>query len=423
MSCNIKYDNIIFSVKKISRFNNTEYYIFIGTVDKDIHEILLKLENRKNINKDEVIILKKKYPNDYNDWINVVKGKYKIKFIPNKIYIDDSINEIRKKIFIYLSNIEEKIFILPENQEIWLETNDNKSEIIGYYYENIKNKEKNISIPHIIENNKFNKNNIKNFDISNLKKNTSENNMLLYDLFENSKYLKKIIFLSDAKEEEKYLKMNKIIITHDLINNYFKKYWPYVNLNYDETNIKNNYLILKDYYSKENYIFDLINNIPNNNEKFGSCNILTVKLSVSDNKNIINEYNNDYDNLNDGYIDLYQIFDYIIEQKIDENTPFIKYSEDILESPFSIISKKAIDNNIIDIEILKKWIGVNQPFRKMNGIVIKRYLKNYNNIPRYSSISLSKNGRLTINVSYKEDFNADFNDIEYVIKNCKKFIL
>lgn len=420
MSCDIKYDNIIFSVQKKSRFNNTENYVFIGTVDEIIYNILLKLENRKSISKEEVLLLKKTYPNDYNDWINIVKNKIKIKFIQNKIHIDDSINEIRKKIFVYLSNYQDKIFILPENQELWLETNNGKSEVIGYYYENIKTKEKDNILPH--EDVKFNKN-VKNFDTSNLKKNTSENNMLIYDLLNSNKYLKKIIYMSDAKEEEKFLKLNKINITNDLINNYFKKYWPYVNLNYNVEDVKNNYLLTKDYYIKENYIFDLINNIPNNNEKFGSCNILTVKLNVSNSDDYNNDYNNfNIDNSEYEYIDLFPIFDYIKDQKIDEKTPFLRYSEDILEAPFSLISKKAIDNNIINQDLLKKWIGINQAPRRMNGIIVKRYLKDYNNTPRYSSISLYKTGKLTINVSFKEEFNANFSDIEYTIKNCKKFI-
>ena len=415
MSCDIKYDNIIFSVQKVSRFNNTENYVFIGTTEKNIYDILLKLETRKTITKDEVLLLKNTYPDDYMEWINIVKNKIKIKFIPNKIQIDDTINDIRRKIFIYLSNFEEKNFILPENQELWLKKINGKSEIIGYYYENIKTKEKDISIPHIIEHVKFNKN-VENIDTHNLKKNTSENNMLIYDLLNDSKYLKKIIYLSDAKEEEKFLKLNKIIITDNIVNNYFKKYWPYVNLNYNAEDIKNNYLLTKDYYMKENYIFDLINNIPNDGQKFGSCNILTVKLNV----NNMEEYNNEYSGVE--YVDLFTIFDYIRQEKIDENTPFIRYSEDILEAPFSLISREAINKNTVSQDSLKKWIGINQPPRRMNGIIIKRYLKDYNDISRYSSISLYKTGKLTINVSFKEEYNANFNDIEYTIKNCKKFI-
>ena len=416
MSCNINYDNIIFSIQKISRFNNTENYVFIGTTNEIIANILLKLEDRKAIIGDEVKILRKTYPDDYNDWINMVKNKIKIKFIKNKIKIDDTISEIRKKIFVYLSKPDENIYILPENQELWLNKNNGESEIIGYYYENNITKEKDIINSHIKDHQKFNKNIIKNFDIHNLKKNTSENNMLIYDLLDNN-FLKKIIYVSDAKEEERYLKNIKINITEDIINNYFKKYWPYVHLNYNLEDIKNNYLLSKDYYLKENYVFDLINNISIDNEKVGGCNIITMKLNVNDDNN--NDNNND---INGEYIDLFQIFDYIKNEKIDEKTPFIRYSEDILEAPFSIISKKAIDNNQVDQDLLKKWLGVNQQVRRMNSIVLKRYLKDYNNVPRYCSLTIYKSGKLTINVSFKEEFNANFYDIEEVIKNSKRII-
>ena len=101
MSCNIHYDDIIFSVYKVSRINNNNiYYVFIGNTDKKIDNILKKLEQRKNITKDEVKILIQYYPNDYMNWVNIVKQKIKIVFLPHKIYIDDTLNEIRKKIFV-----------------------------------------------------------------------------------------------------------------------------------------------------------------------------------------------------------------------------------------------------------------------------------------------------------------------------------
>jgi len=415
MTCNINYDNIIFSIQKISRFNNIENYVFIGTTNDIISNILLKLEDRKSISGDEVKILRKMYPDDYNDWINMVKNKIKIKFIKNKIRIDDTIGEIRKKIFVYLSKPDE--YILPENQELWLNKNNGESEIIGYYYENNITKEKDIKHPHIQDNQKFDKNMIKNFDIHHLKKNTVENNMLIYDLLENN-FIKKIIYVSDAKDEEKYLKNNKINITDSIINNYFKKYWPYVHLNYNLEDIKNNYLLSKDYYLKENYVFDLINNISIDNDKVGTCNIITMKLNVNDDYN----YDNNNNDINGEYIDLFQIFDYIKNEKIDEKTPFIRYSEDILDAPFSIISKKAIDNNLIEQDLLKKWLGVNQQVRRINSIVLKRYIKDYNNIPRYCSLTIYKSGKLTINVSFKDEFNANFYDVEDVIKNSKKII-
>ena len=134
MSCNVKYDDIIFAIYKKSRIGKDEYNVFIGKVDEKIDIILKKLEKRANIAKEEVLVLKLAYPQYFIEWINIVKNKIKIKFINIKINIDDTISEIRKKVFVYMSNNEEKEYILPENQEFWLEKENKTNEIIGYYY-------------------------------------------------------------------------------------------------------------------------------------------------------------------------------------------------------------------------------------------------------------------------------------------------
>jgi len=426
MSCNINYEDLIFSVQKMHRndkngYDIEEYCIFIGTLEESIEKVLYKLEKREKglvITKDDQILLKKYFGDYYIDWINLLKKKVKLRFINNKIHIDDTISEIRKKIFIYMSDFENKRFILPENQQLWLENKNGNYEIIGYYYEKNDNKEKSFITPSIYE--QFNKDKHY-FNEKNFKKNTSENSMLIYDLIQSDGFKKKIIYLSDAEDEEKYLKSKKIDVSENLINKYFKKYWPYVNLSYNQTDIKNNYLIMKEYYTNENYIFNLIDKNKKNekNNYLGSCNILTIKLSVNKDLNNLNNKNNDY---SQNYVDLFPIFDYLRENKIDEKTPFIKYSEDILEAPFSIISKKAIDNNKVSKDNLKGWLGLNNEHRRMNGIIFKRFLKDYNNEPRYSSIFLRKSGEIIINVSFDADNSANFSDIEVSVKDCKKII-
>ena len=409
MACDIPYDNVIFSVHKMSRYNNAINYVFIGIIEPKILEILKKFEDRKKITGDEIKILKEKYSNDdINNWINIVKNKIKIKFIQEKIQIDDTISDIRKKIFIYLSDIENKKYILQENQELWLEKKTGNYEIIGYFYENIKTKEKLKIKPQIYED-PIDKTNFKNysFNTKDLKKNTSENNMLIYDLLVN---FKNTIYLSDAKEEEEYLKSKNISITEKLIDNYFKKYWPYVNLSYKVEEVRTDYVIMKEYYNKESYIFNLINTIPIDKNYFGSCNILTIILNINDEKN-------------SQEIDLYQIFDYIKDNKISDKIPFIKYSEDSLETTYSIISKEAIKNKKLDKNLLKSWLfGIKDSIKKINGITIKKYLKEYNNESRYSNIFINKSGNISLSISFKSENNASFNDVEYAVKDCKKLI-
>ena len=419
MSCNISYDNLIFSIHKLSKNEKiNDYYVFIGKTDENIKKILNKLENRLNIPKEEVLLLKNNYKDYYLDWISIVKKKIRIKFIPVKIEIDDSINEIRKKIFVYLSDEKNKYFILPQNQELWLQHLDGKMEIIGYYYyKNTKTEEKEYITPSIYE--EFSEN----FDEKAVKKNTSENNMLIYDLLENSTFKKHVIYLCNAKDEEEYLKSKKIAITDRVINKYFKKYWPYINLNYNYNEIKNEFILLQDSCKKEDYIFELINDHKNNKKNFGSCNILTAKIETINtgtdiNNIVLNE------EIYDKYIDLYPIFDYIRENVISENTPFMKYYENILESPFSIISKEAINKNIISQKTLREWLNLNPDsyHKKINDIIIKRFLKVYNNENRFYHISLNRFGIVKINISFDNVNNATFYDINNAINDCKDFI-
>ena len=415
MACDIKYDNIIFSVYKKSRFNNNEVYVFIGVVEEKIKKIFDKLEKRETIIKDDILLLKDKYPHEFMDWINFVKSKIKIKFINNKIHIDETISEIRKKIFVFISDFDKKDFITPENQEIWMEKEKTGvHEIIGYNYENIETKDKELTKPHVYEN--FNFKNNYYFDKNKYKKITAENNILIYDLINELK-LKSLIYVSDAKEEEKYLKSKKVNITEGLIKNYFRKYWPYVNLSYDVNEVKNNYILLKEYFEKEEYIYKLINNIDINKNEFGSCNIFTANIGINENSILFT---------NSGekeYIDLFPVFDYVKDNKIGHNIPFVKYSEELFEAPFYIISKKAIDSKNIDKKVLSKWLGIdNDEQRKMNGLLVKKFIREFDGKPRYYTIIIDKYGIITLLIAFDRDNNATFDDIEYVVKDCKDFI-
>ena len=106
-----------------------------------------------------------------------------------------------------MSDYENKNFILPENQQLWMQNKKDNYEIIGYYYENPENKLKYFSIPSLYKTFDEKINNDFNYKI--LKKNTSENSMLIYDLIQNNNFKNNIIYLSDAIDEENFLKSIK----------------------------------------------------------------------------------------------------------------------------------------------------------------------------------------------------------------------
>ena len=71
--------------------------------------------------------------------------------------------------------------------------------------------------------------------------NYKDKHNLIYDLLNTSDYEKTgIIYLYDALEEEHFLKTKRVQINSKVINNYFKKYWPYVNLSLELSDVKNN---------------------------------------------------------------------------------------------------------------------------------------------------------------------------------------
>jgi hypothetical protein len=399
----------------VSRFkNNDKCYVFSGTVKKEIKDIFIKLENRKPITKEDQKILKDNYPNYYMLWIDFIKKGIPIKFIEHKIHMDDNVNDIRKKIFVYISDNK---YLLPKNQELWLQKKDKTYEIIGYNYTNNITKEKIKLVPHIYkkvdnvellfqENSDF---------FTNSKKNTAENNMLIYDLLANSEFMNEIIYVSDAMDEKKYLE-TKIQgnIDKNKSKNYFKKYWPYADIEFKDKNIQSELILLKDYYKKEQELFDLMGTIKINKDYFGSCNIITALFTINGdpyNEEGVQEF-----------IDIFPIFDYLRETKMDEKTPFIKYSDESFDTPFYIISKKAVANNKIDKKTLRNWLGINKEHRKLNGLTVKRYLKDYNGKPRFSEIFITNTGKIALNMSFSTESNANFKDIDEAVKDCKKFI-
>ena len=149
MLCNLFYETPIYSIEKVSR-KETISYIFIGKVKKEVREILDLFEKKKSITKDKLSILKKEYPNDLKSWIETVKSKTKMKFLEERIWTDDSIQEIRQKIFIYLSDPSNNKYILPENQELWIQS-DKTTDVIGYYYQSSITEERIPILPHLID--------------------------------------------------------------------------------------------------------------------------------------------------------------------------------------------------------------------------------------------------------------------------------
>ena len=185
-----------------------------------------------------------------------------------------------------------------------------------------------------------------------------------------------------------------------------------MNLNYNLKNVKNDYLLKQKIFEKETNLEKIFNKYKNNNQYLGKCNIVFMIFKVNENSN------NDQKEI----LDLYQIFDYLREKKLGNDLPFIKYGDESFNIPMSLISTEAIYNNKINKLILNDWIGINKITNRINGIMIKKYLKDYNDQAKYVSMILRKNNELSVKLSFDADDNVDLYDASYSIKNIKKLV-
>lgn len=402
MTCMIHSKNLYFTLNKVSR-NEQIAYIFIGNIKPSIKDKLEILEKGKNIKLDKSLDEYKEYIKTWNEFI---KKNVKIKFIYDLIEINDSIGNIRKKIFYYCSNPNKNNFILPENQELWVKNKNNENEIIGFYYENMNNDKIKMK-PLVNEKKKENMNIKKNIKY---KINNSENNILINDLIDFIGIKNNIIYFSDALEEYNYFKKKLKKINNSKITLYFKKHFPYLNLNINKKNIENKFKLLKEKFKKEEYLKS-IDTKYNKDNLLGNCNITNISLKI--NQHVTNSIEE---------IDLYQVFDYIRDKKLGDDIPFIKYADDSFQIPISLVSVEALEQNKVDKSIVNEWIGINKITNKYNGLILRQFLKKYNNKQKYIYLFLKKNTELLFNLRFDENDQATIKDIIEGVNNTKKLI-
>jgi len=125
MSCELNLSNPIIIIDNIITKKLHKLYAFVGNeLDNDTKKILHKIETKKTITTTEQTIVKK-LSKHWKSWTT-----NDIKFIYDYIRLDDSINYIKKKIFIYLSNTEQKNYLLEKNQELWIDLGNKEYKIL-----------------------------------------------------------------------------------------------------------------------------------------------------------------------------------------------------------------------------------------------------------------------------------------------------
>ena len=359
-------------------------YIFIGLVDKDINLLLTESFSKKIISSKNMKKIEKLFPDNFNYWFKIHKSGIPIYLIPDLIYIDDTIQSIRKKIFLYLSNKDN--LLIENNQELWIENKeyvkdpnncivDNRKYIpLGYYYKNYKY-EPSIHKDIIVDYENF-------VDSNGISLNSYElqNNIhyIFHDIINFKNISNNTIYMNNLEFDMEYMKKKHIIQNDTLLHGYIYKYFPKKKTEYDKKDYKDTFIKYKKLFEYELFLFTLINkNIES--DYLNKYNIVAIRLRSN---NCEKKIMSDYSLIGKNDIDLMKIFNLL---DVSEDVPFIKYKKKIeWFSPMIKINKSSIKKNLVEKKQLFKWI-VSNP----RGLLIKKYMfTDEENNHKYMSVNI-----------------------------------
>jgi hypothetical protein len=405
------YENEIFKIVRVNRLKKNVTYIFVGNQEKEIKEILFHLENGEKINEKDHSILKAHFKSNYQYIIN--NRTKNIKFIYHGIYVDDTIQNIRKKIFVFLSTEKD---ILPEkNQELWVQMTNKKFQILGPTWINITVE------PSILQQNitqdlnlLFKKDRIR-FEKDQLK---NINDQTLFDATDGLKFENREIYMNMLEDDIEFLRQKGQKLEKNLIEGYFQKYFPVGEIDYDRSSIQKEIDKLRSIMKAEDRLIQFVEKIPIDESLFNGCKIIQVLLHIT------NPYEHEF-------IDLLKIFNLF---SLDEKTPFMRYKDMEWAAPKYIFYKPLIDNKIISEKQMRNWISSTKKVKdstehvikeiqySVRGLTIKRYIYTLDGEPKYATINIYRNGNMEIRIAFKEKQHASLRDVYNALKDIGKLI-
>lgn len=423
MSCDIKINSPIYRVIYTSLLEKKKkIYIFVGNIkDSGIKKILKKVKSGENLLKQEIIKLKNSGIEDLYRVIYPYTTKLKIdeeiEIIYRRIRNDDTISEIKKIIFVSVSDFENQKFITINNQCLWMERENNKVKILGLFYEGKDINPKDIYKKKV----KIDKSFIK--DDGRMKKLevVSNNDELIGNLVDECKIAKNKIYMLNGQDIYDFMVSKGINVIRKIKNGFLKKYFPRFDILpitksielYDKILARTNY---------KNYVFNILDDIKIPVEGVKNCLITTIKLNTVK-KEICNFYGEE--NIQ---VDLYKIFYYLSTNKsIDySKMPLVKY-----KNQKEKINKIFIWKNLkkmIGINMIKSWVNLKKKGRNFvlkqstTSVQIKRFYKKINNIPIFYTLILWDKGNVTAQISFRENYDSSFKDIQYLCDDIKEVL-
>lgn len=357
----------------------------------------------------------------YNPIITIIliKPDKEIKFVfDNKstkdfIYLDDTLNIIKKKIFKFISNPSKDYYIRENNQQIWTQPSPGSYKVLDFHYIDKQTDSIIPIIPAIYDSTKPDPNFVDDNGVKqSLYRYINQNNMILYDLIDLTNKHELTLYVCNLDD----IKLDQT--NTSIIYGFINKHFPQSELK-KEINNKLDYKIIGEQIEREKVINDFLDNVDIDEKQIKDCKINHFFLDVN------------YNDI-DKYIDLMKIFNYLREH-LSIDIPFIKYKEPDWEQPYSSLYKPMIDDKIINEKILiEKWLynikkdrvsGKLIPLKELaKGIIIRIKTHEHHGLPQYGIIQIYNTGKLSYIVNFEEGYDADISDVERCINNLHQLI-
>jgi len=424
----------VFVVTRLFRDGTPLHYAFVGEEITKKHKDLLgkistTLPNATEEKRLEKIFSKK----TIKLFKTILSNDEEINFIPDKIWLDDTIYQIKIKLFSYLSSLNQRKFLLPQNQQLWVMMDrDGRKKDIILGIEFIKQIEKAdgtktlsypMSYPPALDTDKVEVDN--EFLTANGERTSdvqaiNEESDILYDFLTKRGRFEEVnrIFLYMLSDEIQWYrqKFKKDDISKKVWNGYFLKQWPFADTDIGLNQVVRMYREVNLSVKATEKVIAAVKEediIPD--PKLGPCYawqlIMWSRLLVRKDTRPFR-------------MDMAYSF---LRSLLSDNIPFIYYTSDKDKRPFVSVYEPALDTGIITGNRLREWVftkgasGKYVPKEKKN-IVIKMFLYKGDTGTKFLTLTLLSNGDVSINLTFEESKRANITDIEQAIQKVTDLI-
>jgi hypothetical protein len=400
-----------FIVSRKHREDISIHYAFVGNKEK-YKEQLEKISSGNLPSKE----IKDVFGDITKIWESIIKKNEPLIFIYDMIWLDDTIFQIKRKLFVYLS--KENNYLLPERQQLWT-----KDIILGNVFEKDM---KTIRYKPALDEKPFIENEFLSEDNerTNVIQVENQENILLYDIFLENNISSNQLFVYSLDDELMWLVNNPLLednkqVSRDRLQyGYIVKHWPFT------TKKSSNLDILKQFNqvkSQVTYSKEIISSFREHEKTtykplLEDCFILTMVLYSRPPK------------IEDKPYRLNLIYNYL-RTLLSDDIPYIHYTSPGLKKPFISIHEDSIKKGDLKMSKVKEWLfkkvvtGLSGEVRyktktSTSGIVIKIKIKK--NI--YKTLTLFPNGDLKIGLYFDEETKANIKSVEKSMKKITDLV-